>query len=447
MLKTTRLAIGLLAATLGLALGCNNEKAPKPPEPLSSVHPAEKPTSPAVPPSVGTSRSVSSDASAYDQITEILTEHDVFTRVRKLTELLPQLGPEAVEDVKQLLELQHYNLAGAENVLLTRFWALHDPEEATTWAVYRSREGFRLSVTLIAMEAWASKDPLAAGQFVSSLMSNPMMDTVAVEYGLISGWFQSEVPGLETYIRALGVGNMRQRALRSLTRLTIEEYGPDAAINWAVSLPEDEGKFKLAAYRQLGKELGSTHPAAAVTFCAAHCSSEFGAGVRELIAQLWANRDGPAAMAWVRDTPTETPRQKMLAVKSAFRGFERTDKASLYAWMDSMGPEGVEPWLQPALEMLGVHVGRKDPQRGLEWAHAIVNEKDRTRTMTTIAISWRKKDPESADAWLATSPLPEVNRERVRLYGQKGTPRENRDRIKAAMAEGTSGEEAGEEAM
>ncbi|MBW2293048.1 MAG: hypothetical protein JRG94_12175 [Deltaproteobacteria bacterium] len=67
--------------------------------------------------------------------------------------------------------------------------------------------------------------------------------------------------------------------------------------------------------------------------------------------------------------------------------------------------------------------------------------------MTTIAISWRKKDPESADAWLATSPLPEVNRERVRLYGQKGTPRENRDRIKAAMAEGTSGEEAGEEAM
>ena len=82
MLKTTRLAIGLLAATLGLALGCNNEKAPKPPEPLSSVHPAEKPTSPAVPPSVGTSRSVSSDASAYDQITEILTEHDVFSLLR-----------------------------------------------------------------------------------------------------------------------------------------------------------------------------------------------------------------------------------------------------------------------------------------------------------------------------------------------------------------------------
>lgn len=164
MLKTTRLTIGLLAATLGLAVGCNNEKAPKPPEPLPSVHPAERPASPPIPPSVGTSRSVSSDASAYDQITGILSEREAFTRVRKLAELLPQLGPDAVEDVKQLLELQYYKLAGAENVLLARFWALHDPEEATTWAVYRSRDGFRLSVTLITMETWASKDPLAAAQ-------------------------------------------------------------------------------------------------------------------------------------------------------------------------------------------------------------------------------------------------------------------------------------------
>jgi len=249
MLKMTRLAIGLLATTLVLALGCNNEKAPKPPEPLPSVHPAVEAVSVPVPPSAGTSRSVSSDASAYDQITDILSEHDVFTRVRKLAELLPQLGPEAVEDVKQLLELQHANLAGAENVLLARFWALHDPEEATTWAVHRSRDGFRLSVTLITMQTWASQDPFAAAQVVSSLMSNPMKESVAAEFGLIAGWFQSEVPGLETYIRSFGVGNTRQRMLRVLTRLTIDEYGPDAAINWAVSLPEDEKKFKLAAYR------------------------------------------------------------------------------------------------------------------------------------------------------------------------------------------------------
>jgi len=48
-----------------------------------------------------------------------------------------------------------------------------------------------------------------------------------------------------------------------------------------------------------------------------------------------------------------------------------------------------------------------------------------------VAIRWRKWDREAADAWLEKSDLPELNRERVRLYGQRGKPKEIREEIKA----------------
>jgi hypothetical protein len=68
--------------------------------------------------------------------------------------------------------------------------------------------------------------------------------------------------------------------------------------------------------------------------------------------------------------------------------------------------------------MFSVNRGKQMPERGLVWAATIPDEIERYRTMRTIAMDWRRNSPEAADAWLATSPLPEEDRKSVKIYGR-----------------------------
>jgi hypothetical protein len=134
------------------------------------------------------------------------------------------------------------------------------------------------------------------------------------------------------------------------------------------------------------------------------------------IAQNWARRDGPGAMAWLK-TIESSPQQR-LAVTWGFRGWFQSDPSGVTNWLEDMGPENIEPWLHPLLEMFSVSRGKQMPERGLVWAAAIPDEVERYRTMRTVAMDWRRTSPEAADAWLETSPLPEEDRKSVKFYGR-----------------------------
>lgn len=417
VLKSTRPRLVIFAASLLLAFGCDSgtDRSVKAPEPIPSIHPGGTPPPPSLPANVSSPGVAIPGAGSNDTITAALAEREMFARVRRLADVLETLGPEGVKEAKRALKFQIYHMGGAENVLLARYWGLHEPAEAAHWAFYQSKLGYRLAVTLATVELWAMVDPLAVALELNTLRKLPGFNTVAVEIALIEGWFLSKTPGLVEYIRGLGVGADRQRLLRHLARVTIEYHGPEAAIAWAVSLPEDEFKFKLNAFRQLGKQLGKTHPQHGVAFCDAHCNTPYGnSGLRKDVAQGWAGRDGVAAMEWVKHAPEG--QQKLQAVKGAWRGWSIFDMDGLFVWLDAMGPDGIEPGLRDLLTLTAVQAARSDPLRGLAWAEAILEPGTRESTMSTIAKNWRRKDPSSAEAWLLVSPLSEVSRNRVRSY-------------------------------
>lgn len=417
MLNTTRLLTLVITAALFVLLtGCSEDRSSEGPAPLPTIHPDGIPPAKALPPSVGAPGSAS-DTGAQQSLSEILNEREMYARVGKLAERLSTLGPEGVEEARQLLLNQDDNMGGAENVLLVRYWAMHEPVDAARWAMLRAPLGYRLAVTLPAMEVWAMNDPYEAQLQVEALSMMPNANLIAADMGLIRGWFQSDKPGLEAYIRGLGLGQERQRALRILARQAIKTHGAEWAAKWPPALPDDDEKFKLGAHRQFAIELGKTHVEVAKAFCAAHCDDpKYGDGIMKYVAQNWARRDGAAAMAWVKSQKPGP--QRDLAVEWGFTGWLQSNPSEVTEWLESMGPTDIEPWLRPLLEMFAVRRAKEDPLRGLTWAAAIEDDTERSRTMRTIAMNWRRIDPDAADAWLADSPLSEEDRESVRFYGR-----------------------------
>jgi hypothetical protein len=346
---------------------------------------------------------------------------DGFDRARRLATLLPTLGPEAVVVVRSLLSDGSIELGGAEIDLLVRFWSTHDPESAGSWALSLAPISFRDALTIFSMELWAIDDPEGAAETVEAFSMLPGRDTSVAQNSLIYGWYKSGKPGLSEYIANLGVGYERQRALSAFARMTIRYEGPAAIKRWAEALPDDNEKYKLAAFRKVGAELALADPAAAASWCDKHCDGPYGSRIRTLVAQRWASHDGAAAMAWGATLSDETPNQKATkveAVKGAWRGWARVDRVGISEWIEGIGTDGIEPWLQPAIELYCMVVVRTDPARAMEWIAAIDEKEMRERIFITRVTSWRRNDPEAADAWMATSDLPEDLKLTIRQFSE-----------------------------
>ena len=408
------LAAGLVA--LGFAAGQYVEgrsgaripappAAPTGPAPPYLAHASFAPRSPFPEPLV---RAPATGDSA--ELAEVLAEDDAFRRTERLAALLPTLGPEALPELREALE--HAGQMDAVTLsLLTRFWATHAPDEAGSWAAYQSPITYRGSTTVAAVETWAASDAPAAAKLVRALALLPGQDFSEAERALIRTWFETGQPGIETYIRDLGLTINRQRALRSFFLSAVRRDGPGPAGRWAEAIPDDQKKFKIDAFRQLGSVLTQLDPRDGVAWCDAHCDGRFGGALRMIVAQQWAAQDGPAAMEWVSQAPAGLERD--VAVRGALRGWARNDLDSLHRWANEMGPEGVAAWFEPAVAALAASLIQSSPEQAMAWAEHIADDVTREGSLVALAREWRKRDPKAAEAWVANSPLLPQARERA----------------------------------
>jgi hypothetical protein len=385
-------ALGWALAAGALALGCDTGTSSDPAEGAAITAPgSDEPRPP---------------------IEEVLREPDPFARAARLATLLPALGPEAVPEARIALKAGSH-LGSVEQELLVRYWATHDPESATQWATVSSPLGYRLALTVVAVELWARADPERALKQVQALGPGRGPNLEAAEIALVRGWFDSGDPGLWRYIRDLGLTNERQRALGIFARKMIQRDGPDAIVRWTEAIPDVDQRFKLAAFRQLASELTQWDPAAGVAWCDAHCEGPFGDNVREMVATRWAARDGLPAMRWLSTAPEGKSRDE--AVRAAFRSWQRKDPEGLFQWMTERGIEASEEaWFRPVVGLYAMAISWEDPLGALEWAERIEDEEKRKRAVVTILRRWRDRDEAAAEAWLERSSLSEEAREEVR---------------------------------
>ena len=398
MKKMLRSALGTAVGAIGLA-ACNAE----PPPNATASSPVEPEAIPAGETLVDVVR---------EALADVVRDPDAYSRARRLGALLPTLGPELVPAVQQTLEDSTLDLGATEFELLVRYWATHQPEDASRWAVEKSPPFFRIAAVLSSFTLWAAEDPQAAASAAQQWAAQRRDVRDVLPKALVRGWFAANPSELAQFIHDLGVGIPRQRALSTYVRVAIQKQGRDAVMRWAESLPDDDATYKTAVYRQVGSALPLFDHEASLRWCEAHCDGPHGKNLRSIIAMRWVRRDGAAAFAWLSNAP-EGP-EKDFAVRIAFEEWAQADREAALAWMAVQTTGEPDPWLQPILPVYARLLAVDSPADAIQWAERIEHDKKRRFTLIEIARAWRQVDEAATEAWLLQSSLSEEDRERVR---------------------------------
>jgi hypothetical protein len=350
-------------------------------------------------------------------LTQILLDEDPDARARALGALLPTLGPEAIPEVKEIFRDPLLERGAAEYELMIRYWARHDPAEATRWAADWSPIFYRNAAMMVTLPYWIAADLQSAMVAVQGWVLYRPDLREAASRALVVGWYEAGHPGLTQYIYDLGAGFDQQTALATYLKVAIAKEGGDAVIRWAESVSEDDPAYKLAVYRQVASALPISDHAAAMRWCEAQCDGPYGQNLRQFIAMRWALRDGQAALVWLSSAPEGHERN--LAIRATFAEWIRQDPEEVLSWMAEQTGDGEPPaWLSPVDPVYAMLLAeRRSPTDAIAWAKRIEKDLEREVTLIKIARMWRASDEARAEAWLETSPLSEEARAQVRDPG------------------------------
>ena len=154
---------------------------------------------PTPPPNAGVSGPVESETMpagetlndvVREALADVIRDEDAFSRARRLGILLPTLGPELVPAVKQTLEDPTLDLGATEFELLLRYWATHQGEDASRWAVEQSPTAYRAASVFASLGLWAEADPQASLAAARQWTQRPDVRE-AIQIALVLGWFAS----------------------------------------------------------------------------------------------------------------------------------------------------------------------------------------------------------------------------------------------------------------
>ena len=401
MKKNLRFAlVGATAATFGLS-ACDRGQPP------AAVNPPA--ASETVPPGAATPAD-----EVQKNLAEIVRDPNSYSRARRLGELLPTLGPDAVPAVRKTLQDRMVDLDVVSIDLLVRFWATHQPLEAAEWAKSKSPTFNRQDALYAAIYTWASQDPQAAASATWNWVDNTENE-VSVATALVRGWYtQNDDAGIRKFLRSRPPGFPGQRAIGTYVRLMVLNHRAQELRTWAESLPNDDEGFKLTVFRRSVLTLANTDEAGkaeAKSWCQAHCETPLGKAMRTLIARAWVVDDGPGTFKWLSEAPEGYERD--VAVRGAFGVWAELDREPAMRWMAEQTAGTPPPWLEPAYLIYARVLAKDKPEEAMKWAGQIKSQQDREETEIVVARIWRASDEAAAEQWVLQSALSEDGRNKA----------------------------------
>jgi len=385
----------LVAAGLaGTALGCGaRDDAPPPP-------PREADRSP-----------------TYRELSAALREPDAFLRVRRLSALLPTLGPEALPDIQEAIRLRRRDMGGTELEMVMRRWAELDPAGAVARSLDLETARARTVALHVAVQTWAEADPEAAREGITPAVESPFADAAqTAQQALVRGWFRADRPGLEAYMQGLPHGPQRMISLSRFTLDLLQAEGPDALIEWAAATPEDDPRYKRSAFSLVTAGLLSASPEAVERWCEAQCDGPYGGpAIRALVAEGRLNRgeNEQAVLEWLALDPRGQAGEQSLV--GTFARWSRRDRESAMAWMEEQLAADPQPaWLPILYAPYAQVLSLTSPVEAVAWTEHIADESEREDVIVSIVREWLSREPQAAESWLSESPLSEATRMRAR---------------------------------
>ena len=349
-------------------------------------------------------------------ISELLADADPYSRVRRLAQRLPDLDRDALPELRMALEGASLGMGIAEFELLVRTWARLEPLDATRWALSLEVPRYRYPAIDAAVEVWAEVDPTeAVAQVTLAAQSAVREEAQTVQLALVRGWFRSDRPGLEAYMKGLGSGVQQQRSILGFAIELQRAEGSDAVARWAASLSEEEPRYKRAAYRQVTTALAWVDPEGSERWCDAHCDGPYGRSLRTAIVRvrMRTGEDEARILRWVIGAPAGRSRDHALG--SAFQMWAQEDREAAIRWMEEKLSEDPEPpWLVALHGPFARQLAAISPPEAIAWAERVESDSARQELLVRISRRWLREDPEAAEAWLESSTLPPAARRRAR---------------------------------
>jgi hypothetical protein len=295
-----------------------------------------------------------------------------------------------------------------------RFWATHEPEAASRWAINESSLNYRTVAVFSALSTWAAIDPQTAVKVAWDWVDLTTLESI-VPISLVRGWYAANQPDeLREYLRGLQLDIVGQRAIAAYVRVLIEDQGFEAAKRYAESIPESEREsgFKLTVFRRVADALSALDVDAAKAWCEIHCDGPYGNNLRNIIARNWVYLDAPAALLWLSGMPPGNERN--LAVRVAFAQWTRVDREAALAWMATQTAGEPAPWLRATYPVYARAIAQDSPLDAIKWAEQIENPYERQEVLIGVVRAWRQLDEAAAESWMVQSSLSDEQREKVR---------------------------------
>ncbi len=360
-----------------------------------------------------------------------LAEGSRLKRVGQLASLLEHLDSENLPAVQAVYDRLLPVVDKCDIHPLVSAWARFDPAGALVQTAAWHYKIKREMGVEAAIHAWALQDPLAARLAYEQIAADHPSLAEGAFMNLVTGWAHSGKEGLESYMAGLepmAKGKATGLAVGVLSR----KGGADAIQPWAEAILRDEANdrnFKMSAFRRGTRSIARWDPERAAAWAMQHAGSDYAKDGPRIVAEEWAERDGAAALEWLRGLPAGEPRDQ--AVRSAFVQWLKWDPLAAEQWLRS---ETLTPFHDYAVNAYAMHLDDSAPEEAVGWCERILDAEYRLGCLKTAATHWYERDAVAAEAWLQQSPLDEEARRVVRAQPatrkrRRGGPRAGDDAL------------------
>jgi len=243
---------------------------------------------------------------------------------------------------------------------------------------------------------WAKEDPLGAYASLDQMAPKERQDAASLISGLAAtnpawaaGWLSNpenpllDYPMLGSYLAtAVGKEWVRQNK--------------DAALAWAVSLPET---LRAGAYVGVLGTLAGTDPAAAAGIALQLKPGDARSSLVEDIATTWAKKSPGAAMTWAQSL---SGREQVMAIRNILETWAIADPAAVSGVLEEMPAESISGGL---LKSITKSWCAEAPAGAAAWLMAYPEGQAREEALQGAIWKWTMKNPEEASAWLTRQPV------------------------------------------
>ncbi|CAN5371827.1 hypothetical protein BH23VER1_BH23VER1_27200 [soil metagenome] len=358
-----------------------------------------------------------------DAVAEAIRESDPVKSSLMFAMLLEELTPENAAAASEAVRASSSGMDAMRFLsLLSYKWGAIDGAGAVENAQADPDGRASTFGTMLALSGWASADPDAALEWLSSQEDTDGRARGMWMRGLVSGLANSDPAAATALLTEMAASGDEEASnyIGSIVQQQIKLNGIQGAESWANSLSDTS--LKTSAFRDIADAYTRQDPAAAADWIARYAGEDFATDAVSRIAGRFADTNPQEAVKWATTLPAGEAQNR--ATRQAFNQWTDNDPMAASEYLTKMPASASK---DHAITGLVGEIARQDPESALAWSLSISDPELQQRNIVENASRWFRRDQEAAANWVAGANLPEATQNAIveqasEPRGERGGP-------------------------